>query len=80
MKKNILPIVAIAATIIIGGIYIGHLRSQVKYAGFPCPVCGSSEVLDFGTNDQGDQRAQCFDCKTDFTISEVTVYDDAICR
>ena len=80
MKQNIFPIVAIVATIIIGGIYINHLRSQVKYVDMPCPSCGSSEVLDFGLTDEGDQRAHCFDCKQEFTISEVTIYDDAICR
>lgn len=80
MKRNILPIVALAAAIILGGLYVGHLRSQVKYVGIPCPSCGSEEVLDFGLDEYGDRRAHCFDCKQEFTISEVTDYDDAICR
>ena len=80
MKQNIFPIVAIVATIIIGFLYVSHIRSQVKYVDMPCPSCGSSEVLDFGLTDEGDQRAHCFDCKQEFTISEVTIYDDPICR
>ncbi len=62
------PIVAILAAIIIGSLYVSHIRSQVKYVEMPCPSCGSSEVLDFGLTDEGDQRAYCFDCATDFTI------------
>jgi len=80
MKQNIFPIVALATAIIIGFLYVSHIRSQVKYVDMPCPSCGSSEVLDFGLTDEGDQRAHCFDCKQEFTISEVTIYDDPICR
>ena len=80
MKQNIFPIVAIVATIIIGFLYVSHIRSQVKCVDMPCPSCGSSEVLDFGLTDEGDQRAHCFDCEQEFTISQVTIYDDAICR
>lgn len=80
MKQNIFPIVAIVATIIIGFLYVSHIRSQVKYIDMTCPSCGSSEVLDFGLTDEGDQRAHCFDCKQEFTISQVIIYDDSICR
>ena len=80
MIKNIFPIVAIVATIIIGYCIVSHIRSQVAYVSIPCPSCGSEEVLDFGLTDEGDQRAHCFDCKHEFTISQVTIYDDAICR
>ena len=80
MKQNIFPIVVIVATIIIGFLYVSHIRSQVKYVDMPCPSCGSSEVLDFGLTDEGDQRAHCFDCKQEFTISQVAIYDDPICR
>lgn len=66
MKKNIIIYIALIVAIIVGLLYIGHLRSQVRYVDTSCPICGSSEVLDFGTGDDGNQRAHCFDCSTEF--------------
>lgn len=68
MKKNIIIYIALVAAIIIGLLYIGHLRSQVGYVDEDCPFCGSCEVLDFGTDNDGNQRAYCFDCSTEFAI------------
>lgn len=80
MNKRLIAICAMAATIIVCTLYVGHRRSQVKYVDVPCPTCGSCEVLDFGHNDQGEQRAHCYDCKQDFTISETTLHDATVCR
>ena len=68
MKKNILHITILLLAIILGGILINHERSQVRYVNTDCPYCGSSEVLDFGLTDGGDQRAHCFDCKQEYNI------------
>lgn len=68
MNKRFLAIGAMAITLLICASYVGHLRSQVKYVDVPCPTCGSCEVLDFGLDDEGNQRAHCYDCKQNFTI------------
>lgn len=45
--------------------YTKHLKAQVRYTGFECPMCGSDEVLDFWETDRG-KHAQCCDCKVEF--------------
>ena len=68
MKRNILPITLILLAIILGGIVINHQRSQVSYIDTDCPYCSSSEVLDFGLNDNGEQQAYCYSCKQEYTF------------
>lgn len=68
MRKKITLLVAI---IVLGTIWIKHLRQQVDYVDMDCPVCGSSKVLDFGTNEHGN-RCHCYDCKTEFYITPIT--------
>lgn len=61
-------IVALLAAIVLGGVWIQHQKAQVDYVDDPCPVCGSNEVLDLGTDEDGRQHARCFDCKADYYI------------
>lgn len=71
MNKYYVRIIAIGIACIVLLTIMGQSRRRVKYAGIPCPVCGSHEVLDFGVNNQGEQRAHCYDCKQDFNIGEL---------
>lgn len=66
MKEKTL--IVISVVVIIAGInWVNHLKAQVAYADYSCPICGSREVLDFGMTEQG-QHAQCFDCKAEFYV------------
>lgn len=69
MKKNGILIAAgtVITTLLIG--WVQHLKAQVSYADFNCPVCGSDEVLDFGDSELG-KKCHCYDCKTEFYITE----------
>ena len=71
MKKEITLLVAI---IVLGTIWTSHLKAQIDYADMECPVCGSSEVLDFGESEHGD-RCYCYDCETEFYITPITDYE-----
>lgn len=71
MKKEITLLVAI---IVLGTIWISHLKAQIDYADMECPVCRSSEVLDFGESEHGD-RCYCYDCETEFYITPITDYE-----
>jgi len=68
MKQNILPITLLLLILIAGCIVINHQRSQVRYVETDCPYCGSNEVGDFGLNDNGEQRAHCFRCSSNYTF------------
>ena len=69
---SILIAVGIFVIVLLIG-WVQHLKAQVAYADFNCPVCGSDEVLDFGETEYG-RHSQCFDCKTEFYTQE-TEYD-----
>lgn len=68
MKKNIIILLLLLTAVIVGSLFVGHLRSQVKYVGEDCPFCGSCEVLDFGTDNDGNKLANCYDCSTRYII------------
>lgn len=68
MKQNILPITLLLLSLILGCIVINRQRSQVRYVETDCPYCGASEVADFGLNDNGEQRAHCFRCSSNYTF------------
>lgn len=51
-------------------IYAKYQKSKVKYVNIECPMCESVEVLDFGTNYNGEQKCHCADCGVNFTITE----------
>jgi len=63
-------ILLLAIVIVLGTIWINNIKSHVKYVDMECPVCYGVEVLDFGFNDNGEQRCHCADCGTDFTFTE----------
>ena len=67
MKKYLLPAIAVAFTIACI-VFALSMRDEVDYVGIPCPYCGSPEVLDYGTDHQGNQHAQCYICKSQFFI------------
>ena len=47
------------------------LKKEVAYVGVDCPICGNSEVLDFGYNENMDaNRAYCSDCDIEFMVSK----------
>lgn len=68
MKKEIILLVALTAILILLTHHVGHLHSAVRYVDTPCPACQSSEVLDYGTDTHGNQRAHCYDCSLNFTV------------
>ena len=67
MKKKIIILLLTAAIV---GLYhyVGHLRLQIKYVNEECHFCGSCEVLDFGTDNDGNQLANCYDCRARYII------------
>jgi transposase-like protein len=65
MKKQL---ILLAVMIILGMVYVNSLKSEISYVDMPCPNCGSTEVLDFGHNDEGDQKCHCSDCGLEFSI------------
>lgn len=71
MKKadKILLIVSIITLTIAAG-HLMRKQQKVNYVNNECPTCGSVEVLDFGTNRDGEQRAHCYDCGQNFTIKD----------
>ena len=66
-------VIALIAVIVLGGIWIKSEKAKVAYADTDCPVCGSSEVLDFGETEHG-QKCHCYDCRAEFYITKV--YED----
>lgn len=65
MKKQL---VLLAAMIVLGVIYVNNQKSQIDYVDMPCPNCEGVEVLNFGYNDNGEQKCHCADCGLDFSI------------
>ena len=63
MKK----IVFLSVLILVGIIWVNHLKAQVAYVDMNCPTCGSDEVLDFGESELG-QKCHCYDCGQEFYI------------
>lgn len=61
MKKNI-QIIILCAVVLISAYFARTIRDSVPYIDTPCPVCGSNETLDYGHNEEGEQRAYCSDC------------------
>lgn len=56
--------------ITVGVIIINNTKSKVNYISEPCPICGSSEVLDFGYDNMNCQEhAHCVICNKDFYIN-----------
>ncbi len=63
-------IIILIAVIVLGGIWIKSEKAKVAYADIDCPVCGSTEVLDFGTTTERGQHCHCYDCGQEFYILE----------
>ena len=61
-KNGYIKLGFIILVIIVSAIHINHLRSNIDYARFECPRCGSCEVLDLGEDIDGMTKAKCADC------------------
>ena len=64
-KSDYLKLGFVVLVIIVVAVHINHLRNNIGYVGFDCPVCGSNEVLDLGEDIDGTTRAKCADCLAD---------------
>ena len=62
------------AVIVLGGLWIRSEKAKVAYADTDCPVCGSSEVLDFGQTERG-QHCHCYDCGQEFYLETASDYE-----
>ena len=61
-KSDYLKLGFIILVVIVAAVHINHLRSNIGYVGFDCPVCGSNEVLDLGEDIDGTTKAKCSVC------------------
>ena len=61
-------VLVLLTVIVLGCIWVSSIKAKVAYAETDCPTCGSSEVLDFGYNEEGDQHCHCYDCGQEFYI------------
>ena len=61
-KNGYIKLRFIIVVISVSAIHINHLRSNIDYAIFECPRCGSCEVLDLGEDIDGTMKAKCVDC------------------
>lgn len=66
MEKEIIILAVLVAAIIAGCMYLEELRAKVNYVDTPCPMCGSRQILDYGTDIDGNQLAHCYDCRKEF--------------
>lgn len=66
-NKTALQVIILAAVIIFGFAWIHSIKSNIEYADFECPVCGSCEVLKLHTDDDGNTDYKCPDCHTEYT-------------
>ena len=67
--KNFKVIAAFIVVLMFGYFYITRTKSQVKYADISCPKCASTEVLDYGYDEENDgNHLYCSDCKSQFYI------------
>lgn len=61
----------LAVVIIAGTIINNSLRSKINYIDYPCPICGSHDLLDFGWDEtMNGHHGHCPDCGGDFYIDE----------
>ena len=67
-------VIALLAVIVLGGLWIRSEKANVAYADTDCPVCGSSEVLDFGQTERG-QHCHCYDCGQEFYLETASDYE-----
>jgi transposase-like protein len=67
-------VIALLAVIVLGGLWISSEKAKVAYADTGCPVCGSSEVLDFGQTERG-QHCHCYDCGQEFYLETASDYE-----
>lgn len=68
-KKLKIQITLLTVIITVGIIIINNVKSKVNYISEPCPICGSSEVLDYGyDNMKCQEHAHCVTCNRDFYI------------
>jgi transposase-like protein len=67
-------VIALLAVIVLGGLWIRSEKAKVAYADTDCPVCGSSEVLDFGQTERG-QHCHCYDCGQEFYLETASDYE-----
>ena len=68
-KKLKIQITLLTVIITVGIIIINNAKSTVNYISEPCPICGSSEVLDCGyDNMKYQEHAHCVTCNRDFYI------------
>ena len=68
-KKLKIQITLLTVIITVGIIIINNAKSKVNYISEPCPICGSSEVLDCGyDNMKYQEHAYCVTCNRDFYI------------
>ena len=61
-KSDCLKLGFIILVVIVAAVHINHLRSNIGYVDFDCPVCGSDEVLDLGEDIDGMTKSKCADC------------------
>ena len=68
-KKLKIQITLLTVIITVGIIIINNAKSKVNYISEPCPICGSSEVLDCGyDNMKYQEHVYCVTCNRDFYI------------
>lgn len=68
-KKLKIQITLLTVIITVGIIIINNAKSKVNYILEPCPICGSSEVLDCGyDNMKYQEHSHCVTCNRDFYI------------
>ena len=68
-KKLKIQITLLTVIITVGIIIINNTKSKVNYISEPCPICGSSEVLDCGyDNMKYQEHVHCVTCNRDFYI------------
>ena len=61
-KSDYLKLGFIILAVIVAAIHVNRLRSNIDYADFDCPECGSSEVLNLGHDIDGTTKAKCACC------------------
>ena len=71
MKKQVFILLA---AIVLGVLWVRSENAKVAYADTDCPVCGGSEVLDFGQTERG-QHCHCYDCGQEFYIEPAYDYE-----
>ncbi len=62
-------VVILLAVIVLGIVWIQYEKSQVTYSETSCPMCGSEEVLDLGSDQRGN-HCRCYSCKQDFYVHD----------